>query len=463
MRIIFFVGCLKYPFKIRAAKKVLFFLFCLISCHSYGQSYFYFENKLNNHVGQPVDYFVFLTVHADGNAIGRIRFIDPISGEDKLIEQSFTDSTETPKTDSINPFYRYLIAAGNPEYLLGTDDTSFISPKIIFQKQAVGQDTLFVPVSVAYKVAGDKWTVASMVANQQKSYAELLKQKEFVTHFFNEKEAFYQDLFTLDTRALSKVERSAKLYLIVVANTNDPEIGISSQKDVDKITATFTILKDQLGITLIAQTLQGNKFNKTLVEAAINTLKPAPIDMVVFYYSGHGFRYSDETGEYPRISLRTSGAQDLDKNNLSIEDIYNRIVKKGARVTIVLSDCCNDDIGAPVPVGKEPLRTRGTATAGLKLNFGHCKALFFPEHPISVLSTAAQVNQLSAGNPALGGFFTNFFQAQLVNSLYGSEGETTWLRILLKAKESTRKQALTAACGNGRCVQTAAISVTPPL
>ena len=458
-----FAGHLKYPFTTRAARKVLFIFFFFISCRSYGQSYFYFENKLSNHLGQPLDYFIFLTVQTDGTAIARIRFIDPISGEDKLIAQKFTDSSDQSIPDSTNPFNKYLIAADPPDYLIGTDDTSFIVPKFMFQKQVAGEDSLYVPVSVSYKVSGQKWVMAQMVANQQKGYDELSKQKDFVSHFFNEKDAFYAYLFTLDTRALTRLERSAKLFLIVVANTNDPEIGVSSKKDLDKITATFTTLKEQLGIPMIMQTISGDNYSKILVDDAINTLKPAPIDMVVFYYSGHGFRYTNETSDYPRISLRTSKTQDLDKNNLSIEDVYNRILKKSARVTIVLSDCCNDDIGAPVPVGKDPLRTKGTGIAGLKLNFDHCKALFFPDHPISVLSAAAQANQLSSGNPALGGFFTNFFQSQLVNSLYGIDGESSWLKILVNAKESTRKQALTAACGNGRCVQTATINVVPPL
>ena len=457
-----FAGHSKHPSKIRAAKNLLFICFLFISCNSYGQSYFYFENKLGNHLGQQVDYFIFLTVQTDGSAVGRIRFIDPISGEDKLIGQKFTDSTDTAIPDSTNPFNKYLIAAAKPDYLVGTDDTSFIAPKFLFQKQAVGDDSLYVPVSVAYKVSG-KWGTAQMVANQQKSYEELSKQKEFVSHFFNEKDPFYQYLFTVDTRGLTKLERPAKLFLIIVANTNDPEIGVSCKKDLAKITETFTTLKDKLGLTMIMQAIQGTDYSKDLVDAAINTLRPAPIDIVVFYYSGHGFRYSNETSEYPRISLRTSKTQDLDKNNLSIQDIYYRILKKGARVTIVLSDCCNDDIGAPIPVGKDPLRTRGTGIAGLKLNFDHCQALFFPDHQVSVISTAADANQLSSGNPALGGFFTNFVQAQLVNSLYGSEGESSWLKILLNAKESTRKQALTAVCGSGRCVQTAAIIVDPPL
>ncbi|MEO5891909.1 MAG: caspase family protein [Ferruginibacter sp.] len=450
------------PFKKGLAGKLLFFLFALVSVHGYSQSYFYFENKLINHSGQPVNYFTFLTLQADGSATARIHYLDSASGEDKLIEQKFIDSSG-PVSDSSNPEKKYLMPSGDPYYVMGTDDSSFVMPTFVFQKQGDSLGAFYDPVSMGYKGAGEKWSTAEMIKQQQKSYSELTNEKELVSHFFNKKDQFYDYLYTLNTRALSNLERKTRLFLVAVANVTDPKIGVTSKKDLVKVTETFTTMAAQLGITIVVQNLSGNKFSKSQVENAINRLKPAAIDIVVFYYSGHGFRYSNDTSKYPRISFRTNPDQDIDKLNLSVEDIYKRILKKGARVNIVLSDCCNDDIGAPVPVGKDLLRTKSPGTEGIKINIDNCKALFFPGHPISVFSSAAEINQLATGNPALGGFFTNFFQAQLINSLYTNQGESSWLRILINAKENARKQALTALCGNGRCVQRAEISVIPPL
>ena len=164
------------------------------------------------------------------------------------------------------------------------------------------------------------------------------------------------------------------------------------------------------------------------------------------------------------MSLRTNPDQDIDKNNLSVEDVYKQILKLGARVNMVLTDCCNQDIGANSPVGRDVLKTRGggyNATAQ-SLNMDNCNALFFSKQPVSIIASSAQINQLATGNPALGGFFTYYFKGLLEKSLYSYDKSNSWFRILLDAKEKARWQALSALCGAGRCVQLAELKVNPP-
>ena len=65
-------------------------------------------------------------------------------------------------------------------------------------------------------------------------------------------------------------------------------------------------------------------------------------DIVMFYYSGHGFRYPNDASDYPRMWLKTGSDENVETNNLRIEeDVYDHIIKMGAGVNIVLSDCCN--------------------------------------------------------------------------------------------------------------------------
>jgi Caspase domain len=448
----------------KASKKLLIFLCLFLNTHVYSQSYFYFESKLAITNNSLLTYYTFLTVETDGTASARIRYKNPVSGESLLIEQSFIDSSNTLITDTAEAEKKYLIPAGEAYYIEGSDDSDFVQPRFVFEKKTADKTSFYMPYALEYKSTGQSWNTAEMILIQQKSYEELTKQKEFVSYFYNEADNFYAYLFNLDTRSLNSVEQKTRLFLITVANTNDKKIGTTAQKDLDKITETFTTLTEKLGIILINQKISGTGFSKKAVDDAIDKwLTPTNIDIVVFYYSGHGFRYSFDVSIYPRISLRTSPDQKIDLNNLSIEEVYNRIVKKGARVNIVLSDCCNENFDAPPPIGRDLLKTKDVGTAGLKLNMDNCKALFFPNHPVSILTSAAEKNQLAVGNPELGGFFTNFFQAQLIKSLYSNQGESSWLRILLNAKESTRKQALTAPCNNARCIQRAEISVIPPL
>jgi hypothetical protein len=131
---------------------------------------------------------------------------------------------------------------------------------------------------------------------------------------------------------------------------------------------------------------------------------------------------------------------------------------------MVLTDCCNQDIGANSPIGRDVLKTRGggyNATAQ-SLNMDNCNALFFSKQPVSIIASSAQINQLATGNPALGGFFTYYFKGLLEKSLYSYDKSNSWFRILLDTKEKARWQALSALCGAGRCVQLAELKVNPP-
>ena len=440
-----------------AAGMFLFFAALFTGLQSYSQSFFYFENELTFPNRPTLTYYTFLTVTPDGSATARLRYIEPVSGDDRLLELQLVDSI----MDNGSTDIRYLIAGEAPLLIKGNDDSGFVMPRFVFKKEGDGATAFYAPYATEYKVSEGNWNAASMKINQQKNIEELIHANDFVAHFFTETDEFYIYLFGEIVRAPNPVPRKEKLFLIVVANTLDSTIGITSKKDLVNITDLFTTMANNLAMKIITTKIYGQTFNKKSVELAIAKLNPTPIDIVIFYYSGHGFRYSNDTSKYPRISLRTSLQQNIDQHNLSIEAVYKRIVKKGAKVNIVLSDCCNDDIGSPVPVGRNLLRTKGGGGQP-SINMENCRALFFPQHPLSILSSAAEKNQLATGNPSLGGFFTNFVNIGLTNSLYGYQPSTSWLRILLTAKEKARYQALTALCGSGRCVQLAEISVVPP-
>ncbi len=301
-------------------------------------------------------------------------------------------------------------------------------------------------------------------ANEQKSFAELAGQQLFVSYFFSPADPFFQYLFSTDARGLSRVEKKTRFYLVAVANTLDDSIGSACQKDLQSVSQLFTQMTDQLGIKLYQKRISAADFGKKAVEDAIASwLQPAASDIVVFYYSGHGYRNGTDTSKYPRMSMRINGHGDLDSNNLPVEDIYRRIVKKGARVNILLADCCNENIDATAGNGNLPLTTKGIGPAGKRLNVRNCRKLFFPDHPQTVLSSAAEANQLAVSNPDKGGFFTYYLLEELTKSLYGHKGENHWLPILANAQKKITYWSQSALCGGERCQQRPEIKVVPEL
>lgn len=265
--------------------------------------------------------------------------------------------------------------------------------------------------------------------------------------------------------------RKEKIFLIAIANSNDPHIGHSSKTDLEKVVYTFNTIAENLGImNPITREISGEDFNKDAVVKALEELNPAPIDIVLFYYSGHGFRYLEDESKFTRMSFRTSERQDLSSNNLSLEFVYHELLKKGPRVTIVMGDCCNAVVETRPSVGRPADRTRGEIPGPIRADIA--QKLFFPEERLSILCGAADVNQFSSGNPAMGGFFTHFFIEEINKHLYGDvKTPATWENILNVVKEKARYQALTAACKDDnrcrtgcaevRCRQTAIFRILP--
>src|SRR5947207_6809397 len=67
---------------------------------------------------------------------------------------------------------------------------------------------------------------------------------------------------------------------------------------------TFTGLTNFLGIRILSKTISGKEYNKKDVETAINNLKPSSNDIVVFYYSGHGFRMPENSRRFPNLKIK---------------------------------------------------------------------------------------------------------------------------------------------------------------
>ncbi len=148
---------------------------------------------------------------------------------------------------------------------------------------------------------------------------------------------------------VSKGKSDPTLRLLMVANTEVDDIGIACQQDVKNITNEFRNIARVLEIPYEQTVISESAFNKNNVAKAVKEFSPNPNDIAVFIYSGHGFRFKDQKEFYPSIDLSPTAYDKAVDNYSTMTDIYNEIIKKGAKLNIVLSDCCNTQIGATTP------------------------------------------------------------------------------------------------------------------
>jgi|GEM_PF-2209454 len=413
-----------------------------------------------------------VTLQPDGNAVARIQYNAGPANKLYLYEQALRDSSI--EKDGVTA--KYLLPLGDAVPLIDPDIAGFAISRFTFKKQYDSSGYYYEPAGVELHNKTGAWLAANMTESVQKSYEALRNDEPFVSAFYFESDEFYQYIFEQATRATPS-PRIEKMFLFVVADTKDATVGKSTETDLKNVSGLFNSLAANLGITkVIPVYISGDGYSKAAVEVALLALeaqKPAPIDIVVFYFSGHGFRLPGDQGKYPRMSFRTAQnkANEEVGDNISLEEVYKRINALKPRVNLVLGDCCNADIYENPVLGTDVIRPKGGGALGY-FNMESAKKLFLPAMPLSIIVSSVEKDHLSVGNPDIGGYYTHFLTAELEKNiwgfysssllLFGGQSNASWLKILLQARKNTYWKAKAKQCGkttNDRCIQQAEISV----
>lgn len=427
----------------------------LISFTASCQSVYHFQYNFH-HPDDSINYHAFFVRYDDGSGLLRVRYAMPASGEDVVTEM---DIEEEPVSDNsgITDTIQILFRPVNPRIIVGDSKIKFDPPVFLFK---------YNPISSFMEPAGiiSPSEKQNMTMNSTTSFvAELIRNEElnrnFVSQYFSEDEDFYLNLFNAKTKGLTAVEKNMKMYLLVVADTLDKEIGASCSKDMKRVVETFTGLTSFLGIKIFPKTISGKEYSMKNIQTAINNIKPSANDIVIFYYSGHGFRLPENSRRFPNLKLKNfrnerrnfrdsiswikKDRQDNITYSLNIEDIFNLIKAKKARFNLVLSDCCNNDIFSTNSTGSKPLKTKGS---GIEWSEDNIRTLFLNRNPMSILATAAQTGQKASSNNDFGGFFSYFFKTSMENYCSKLKNNGTWDLILQDAKKQTIFKASHTYC-----------------
>ncbi|MBK8504136.1 MAG: caspase family protein [Saprospiraceae bacterium] len=229
------------------------------------------------------------------------------------------------------------------------------------------------------------------------------------------------------------------LHLIIIANTLIPDIGPSTNLDLHNASNEFEGIASALSINFNKIIISDKDFTKNTVASLLQNFQPAPNDVVVVIYSGHGFRFSDQSEKFPQLDFRYNDYQTFGPETcMNLKEVYDGITSKGARLNLVIGDCCNSDIGIPKQVGSSFLASRSTVNASMpKLQ------KLFLESSGTIIAAGASQGESSWGSNNNGGFFTNSFIGSLreETSVLRSNDEPRWEDVLEQAVKSTQTKA----------------------
>ena len=287
-----------------------------------------------------------------------------------------------------------------------------------------------------------------------------LSQKDitdaYLREFYASEEADYKALrkmFGLDLSTLhikktppNTYTGATTLHLVIAANTNIGDIGMSCARDQASLTAEFKGIASSLGITYKQYLINGDNFTKSAVVSSRSSMVPGPNDIVIFVYRGHGFRWSDQQSAWPQLDMRSSPYTRIDANTaLDLDFVFKTIKAKGSRLNIVLGDCCNSSIDITSPItGSEFLAMQ----ANNNYNSDKLRDLFM-NYKGSLMATAASPGEVSWANNANGGFFTvSFLQSLREEISYMRDDTADWRDLITNTVNGAKRKSAKGVCSN---------------
>ena len=218
------------------------------------------------------------------------------------------------------------------------------------------------------------------------------------------------NLFLIILFFCSSLSYGQTIHAIVFAATNDATIGDGSQKSFNLISSEIETIINQTGLRSKLYYRTGDAFTLGSYQSVINDLEDVNLsqDVVLFYFLGHGYQSNNP---YPNVVFKnTSGVvsqQDLDEASVSLEDISRELNQKGARLTIVIGEACNNelDLDSGNYTNTEDIVTNLTPPLATQEKY---RRLFLQAEG-SILVSSSRSGQPSYISKSEGGAFTQSF------------------------------------------------------
>lgn len=232
---------------------------------------------------------------------------------------------------------------------------------------------------------------------------------------------------------LSAFAQEVKVHAIVFCNTDDEKIGISCKNDQARFVEELGVIQAALGCDVDwLNVYTGSACSKKNLEDALSSLRCGSNDVVFFYYSGHGVHAQADPadGWLPQMCLKYE-SYDQDKF-VPVTYVRDKLKGKGARLNIILTDCCNNNaswvtVKSLLMGVTTPPKTNGIDVVRLKKLFYDSKGM--------VIATSSKRGQYSYG-PNEGGCFSISFWDEILKLEQG-QGTATWNAVLDAAKHNT--------------------------
>lgn len=410
--------------------------------------------------GQVVSMNTLFIQNEDDSGFVRMRYTDATSKQDVIIEAELQEEAFLNADGSENDSQIYIKTI-NP--IVHTSERVNQKPTPIFLFQLNKETQFLEPISLIEEDVNGMRKIAIDANLYVKEITPIEMTKPFLGTYFFEDDQFMSEYFESNTKNISPTHAKMKLYLLIVADTLATDIGSNCAFDAKRITTMFKQISDYIGCQFSVRNVMGKNYSKKELVSQLKLLVPSENDIVIFYYSGHGFRKDNDSRRYPYLDLRLDKSVDLFKETMNMENIYSALQKKKAKFTLILSDCCNTYLKDPVTFTSQlPLKKKS-----MPINFKseHINQLFLNPKQSSILAVAADSTQFATSNANFGGFFSYYLEQNIMFNCGKTASNPSWYQILETTKTQTFKMSRKTKCKEngvsiGRCYQIPCFRIT---
>ncbi|MCB9285885.1 MAG: caspase family protein [Lewinellaceae bacterium] len=230
------------------------------------------------------------------------------------------------------------------------------------------------------------------------------------------------------------------LHLILSIDQYNQDISKGCEIDDVNLTSTLEWLAEDAGMGIQKYTYG---FSQQDAYNFFQGFTCGPDDVVVFFYSGHGFRTEDDNVIWPLMyycveNEAPTGGEGLKSCGVPLDWVHQVLIKKGPRMSITIGNSCNnvpgDDSANKRAQGlkkDKPGQPDGNKMQNLAL------LTSFSGH---IIASGASPGQFAYTNDEDGSYFVNELTNVLLDGMVFAENPTSWASMLKKTRDEVQKK-----------------------
>jgi hypothetical protein len=113
------------------------------------------------------------------------------------------------------------------------------------------------------------------------------------------------------------------------------DLSSSVKKDMGSLKTLLKTVSHYTGIHVKTEELTGDGLSANSVWEWVARVKKSPPEIVLIYYSGHGYRTDATSSSWPLLFFSKN------RESLDSQTLWNDLRGTGPRLVIILLDCCN--------------------------------------------------------------------------------------------------------------------------